>query len=103
MTILEQLVQVVHTLRPEEQRQVLDVATKLRDARDLPDISFPAAGADEASRDAWRERVRARSTLLLEEENRRLMALGLIDEHWNILTDELPEDMRPSSETSVET
>lgn len=102
MTILEELVQVVHTLGPEEQRQVLDVATKLRDARELPDISFPAAGADEATRDAWRERVRALGSIMLEEEKRRLRALGLIDEHWNILTDELPEDMRPSSETSVE-
>ena len=67
------------------------------------DITLPPDGADEAAWSAWNERVSARSALVLEQEKRRLMALGLIDEQWNILTDELPPDMLPSSRTSVET
>ena len=39
----------------------------------------------------------------MEEEKQRLLALGLIDEHWNVLTDALPEDMLSSSKASVET
>ena len=82
---------------------MLDVATRLRDARKLPDITLPPSEAGATARAVWRERLRARSTIVLEEEKQRLQALGLIDEHWNPLTDELPDDMRPSSKTSVET
>lgn len=103
MPILEELVQVVRTLGAEEQRQVLDLATHLRDARPSPDVSLVGASADDASWSAWRERMHARSTRVLEEEKQRLRALGLIDEHWNAQTDELPVDMLPSSKTSVET
>ena len=49
MTILEELVQVVHTLRPEQQRRVLDMATRLRDTRELPDITVPPSGAGDAA------------------------------------------------------
>lgn len=101
MTVLEELVQIIPNLGFDEQRQVLEVATRLRDSRRLPDVTFPAAG--DAAREAWRERLRARSTIVLAEEKQRLQAMGLIDEHWNPLTDELPDDMRASSQTSVET
>lgn len=103
MTILEQLVQIVRTLGAEEQRQLLDLATHLRDSRPSPDVSLVGAGSDDASWSAWRERIRARSTGVLDEEKQRLRALGLIDEHWNAQTDELPLDMLPSSKSSVET
>ena len=103
MTILEELVRIVPTLGPEDQRRVLDVASRLRDARGLPDISVPPADSDDTAWDEWNERVRERGTHMLEKEKQRLQALGLIDEHWNALTDALPDDMRPSSETSVET
>jgi hypothetical protein len=76
---------------------VLDVVIRLRDARKLPDITLPPAEAGDAAWAAWRERVHARSTLVMAEEKQRLLALGLIDEHWNPLTNELPEDMLPSS------
>jgi hypothetical protein len=102
-TVLEEIVQIVHSLGAEEQRRVLAVATELRDARKLPDISLPPGGASDAAWDEWSERVRARSAIVLDHEKQRLQALGLIDEHWNVLTDEVPDDMRPSSQTSVET
>jgi hypothetical protein len=102
-TVLEELVQIVPTLGVEEQRRVLEVATALRDARSLPDIMVPAAGADDEAWRAWRERLDARSVSVLDREKERLVALGLIDEHWNVLTDELPPDMLPTSETSVAT
>jgi hypothetical protein len=103
MTVLEEIAHIFPTLGPDEQRQVLDVATRLRDARQVPDITMPAGDADAAAWDAWREGLRARSTLVLSEEKQRLAALALIDEHWNPLTNELPGDMLPSSKTSVET
>ncbi len=103
MTLLEEIAQIVPTLGPAEQRQVLDVATRLRDARRPPDLTLPEAGADYAARNAWREQVRARGALVLAEEKRRLLALGLIDESWNPITSELPDDMLPSSTASVET
>jgi hypothetical protein len=103
MTVLEQLAQIVSTLGPEAQRQVLDVAIRLRDGRALPDISLPAAGADEAAWAEWRDRVRVRSTQVLAGERQRLQGLGLVDEHWDVLTDEIPADMLPASKTGVET
>lgn len=103
MTVLEELAQILPTLHVEEQRSVLDLATRLRNSRRPAEISFPAADADDAAWDAWRRRVRARSVVVLEDEKQRLQASGLIDERWNALTEELPADMLPTSETSVET
>lgn len=102
MTILEEIVQIVPTLSAEDQRQLLDLATRLRDARTLPDITRPPTGPDAVERAAWRERQKARSAIVLEEEKRPLMALGLVDEHWRPLTDELPDDMRRSSGSTLE-
>jgi hypothetical protein len=103
MTVLEEIVQFVPTLGPDEQRQVLDVAIRLCDARQLPDITLPPVGADDAAWDEWSEEVRTRSTVVMVAEKRRLQALGILDEHGNVLTDEIPADMLPSSKTSVET
>ena len=103
MTVLEEIVQIVHSLPAEEQRRLLAVATELRDARRLPDISLPPLEAGDAGWDEWSERVRARSTIVLEQEKQRLQALGILDEHGNVLTDALPADMLPTSQTSVET
>jgi hypothetical protein len=103
MTVLEEIVQIVSTLGPEEQRRVLDFAICLRDAQGLCDITPPPANAGDAAWDEWGERVRARSTVVIAEEKRRLQALGILDEHGNVATDALPADMLPSSKTSVET
>ncbi len=103
MTVIEELAQIVPTLPAEDQRRVLDLANRLRDERRLPDVTMPAGDAGEAEWDAWRERLAERGAIVLEREKRRLQALGLIDENWNELTDDLPADMLPSSKTSVET
>jgi hypothetical protein len=103
MSVIEELVEIVPTLGIDEQRRVLDVAIALRDKQDVPPLAFPPAGADDATWDELGDQVRARSAIVLEREKKRLLALGLIDEHWNALTDELPPDMRASSQTSVET
>ncbi len=103
MSVPEEIAKIVPTLGPSEQRQVLDVAIRLRDARKLPDITVPAADTGDAAWDDWGERVRARSTVVMAEEKQRLQALGILDEHGNVLTDALPDDMLPSSKTSVET
>lgn len=92
MTIVEEILQIVPGLTPEEQRHVLDVATRLRDARGLPDITLPPTGASPAEWDAWRARLRDRGERVLGAEKQRLQALGLIDARWTPLTEELPED-----------
>ena len=94
MSVLEEIVQIVPSLGPAEQRQVLDVVIRLRDARKLPDITLPAADTGDAAWDEWGERVRARSIVVMAEEKQRLQTLGILDEHGNVLTDALPADMR---------
>ena len=83
--------------------RVLDIVIRLRDARKLPDITLPAADDGDDAWDDWGERVRARSVVEMAEEKRRLQALGILDEQGNVQTDALPDDMLPSSKTSVET
>jgi hypothetical protein len=63
MTVLEEIAQIVPSLGHDEQRQVLDVVIRLRDARRLPDITLPPAEAGDAGWAAWRERAHARSTI----------------------------------------
>ena len=103
MTVIEELTQIVPALPAADQRRVLELANRLRDERRLPDVTMPAGDAGEAEWDAWRERLAERSEIVMEEERQRWQALGLIDEHGNVLTDVLPADMLPSSKTSVET
>ena len=103
MTIIEELVEIVPRLGIDEQRRVLEVAIALRDTHKLPSLAFPPADAGDTAWDDLSDQVRARSAIVLEQEKKRLQALGLIDEHWNALTDDLPPDMRASSQTSVET
>lgn len=103
MTIIEELVAIVPRLGVAEQRRVLEMAIALRDTQEVPPLAFPPADAGDKAWDELGDQVRARSTIVLEREKKRLQALGLIDEHWNALTDELPRDMQASSQTSVET
>lgn len=103
MTMIEELVQIVYTLGEDEQRRVLNLAIELREKHNHPDISLASVALDEASLRAWSERAGERSRHVLEEEKQRLMALGLIDEHWNALSDTMPADMLPTSKSSVET
>jgi hypothetical protein len=103
MTILEQIAQILPTLSADEQHQVLDVAQRLRSAHQLPDITVPSSDSDDAAWDAWSERVGARSEIVMALETRRMQALGILDEHGNVMTDAIPDDMRPTSQTSVET
>jgi hypothetical protein len=103
MTVIEELVEIVPTLDIDEQRRILNMAVALRDRQKVPPLAFPPAGADDAAWDELGDQMRARSTIVLEREKKRLQALGLIDERWNELTDDLPRDMQASSQTSVET
>jgi hypothetical protein len=103
MSVIDQLVEIVPRLGVDEQRRVLEIAIALRDKQNVPPLAFPLAGAGDGAWDELSAEVHARSAIVLEREKQRLQALGLIDEHWNELTDELPPDMRASSQTSVET
>ena len=40
---------------------------------------------------------------VMAEEKRRMAGLGILDEHGNVITDAIPDDMKPTSQTSVET
>jgi hypothetical protein len=54
--------------------------------------------------DAWGkflDDLQITMTQRLHAEVRRLQAAGIIDEHGNLLNDELPPDMREGSETTL--
>jgi hypothetical protein len=48
-------------------------------------------------------RVLALAEARITAERERLQQLGIIDEHGNLVSRELPADMLPGSETTVET
>jgi hypothetical protein len=103
MTVVEELVQIASVLGPDEQRCLLRVAVQLREGTGPDLASMPAADAGEPAWVAWRDGLRGRQEAALLVEKNRLVGLGLIDDAWAARTDALPQDMLPTSDTSVET
>jgi hypothetical protein len=51
----------------------------------------------------WERRVMALAAARIAAERRRLERLGIIDANGNLISRELPLDMLPESDTSLET
>jgi hypothetical protein len=103
MTVVEELVQIARTLGPGEQRRLLQMAIQLRQDS-TPDLTeVPSAEASVGDWSTWRERLAEQQEAALSTEKARLVALGLVDDAWNARTEALPNDMIPSSDSSVET
>ncbi|MBX3182921.1 MAG: hypothetical protein KIT72_17990 [Polyangiaceae bacterium] len=54
-------------------------------------------------RTEWDRRVMALAARRIAEERVRMEQLGIIDEHGELISRELPPDMLPESETTLET
>lgn len=57
----------------------------------------------EEDRDEWRRRLQALATARLAAARTRLEGLGIIDAKGNLVSNELPPDMLPDSDTTLET
>lgn len=103
MTVVEELAHIAGSLGPDDQRRLLQVAIQLRQGP-APDLAgMPAAEAPDAAWDAWRGRLGEQQEAALLAERTRLMGLGLINGAWEAQIEALPQDMRPTSDSSVET
>ena len=103
MTVVEELVQIVSALGPDEQRRLLRVAVHLREGIGPDLATMPAADDGEPAWDAWRNGLRGQQEAALFAEKDRLVGLGLIDDAWAGRTEAHPQDMLLTSDTSVET
>jgi hypothetical protein len=71
--------------------------------------AIPSARADdldldrEEGRVEWRRRLQVLATTRLAAARARLEGLGIIDESGNLVSNELPPDMLPDSDTTLET
>jgi hypothetical protein len=78
-------------------------------ARAIADPAIPSAPFDDLDldrtedREEWERRVMALATARISAERRRLEQLGIIDANGDLVSQELPPDMLPDSDTTVET
>lgn len=79
-------------------------------ANEAPTIpTIPSAPFDDLNLDRpedeeeWERRVLALAAARISAERERLERLGIIDSNGNLVSRELPPDMLPGSETTVET
>ncbi len=63
-----------------------------------PKVLDPSPIADEEDFDAVLARVLAGAKGRIQEQIERAQALGLIDDEGNLLSDDLPEDMKPGAQ-----
>lgn len=103
MTVIEELVQIVSAVGPDEQRRLLPSPCQLREGIGPDLATMPAADDGEPAWDAWHNGLRGQQEAALLAEKDRLVGLGLIDDAWAARTEALPHDMLLTSDTSVET
>ena len=99
MISAEDVVREIAPLSDDQRALVIDFARMLHE-RD--EISLPETPLNGAGYEAWRARLRTRSARVLNEERRRQQAAGVpADGDLSIAL--WPDDMRPTSKTSVTT
>lgn len=70
----------------------------------IPSAPFDDLDLDRpADEEEWERRVMGLAADRIAAERARLERLGIIDEKGELVSTELPPDMRPESETTVET
>jgi hypothetical protein len=70
----------------------------------LPSATFDDLDLDRPEdREEWNRRLMVLAAARIAEERVRLERLGIIDDQGELVSRELPPDMRPESETTVET
>ncbi len=74
-----------------------------------PSFQIPIIRSDDLDlespegRAEWDRRVMALAARRIAEERARMEQLGIIDEHGELISRELPPDMLPESDTTLET
>jgi hypothetical protein len=70
----------------------------------IPSAPFDDLDLDrEEDEEEWERRVMALANARIVAERARLEGLGVIDAGGNLVSTELPPDMRPESDTTLET
>jgi hypothetical protein len=70
----------------------------------IPSAPFDDLDLDRADdEEEWERRVLALAAMRIEAERTRLQQLGIIDKSGELVSRELPADMRPDSDATVET
>jgi hypothetical protein len=73
-------------------------------ASPIPSAPFDDLDLDDpADEEKWEQRVMALAATRIAAERARLERLGIIDANGDLVSAELPPDMRPESDTTVET
>ena len=65
----------------------------------VADLDLSAPG----QREEWERRVMALAERRLKQARERLTAMGIVDDNGDLRSNELPPDMLPDSDTSLET
>jgi hypothetical protein len=74
------------------------------DPSPIPSAPFDDLDLDRPEdEEEWERRVMAMAAARIAAERARLERLGVIDGRGNLVSNELPPDMRPESDTTVET
>ena len=70
----------------------------------IPSAPFDDLDLDrEADQEEWERRVMALASARIAAERSRLERLGIIDANGDLISRQLPPDMLPESDTTVET
>jgi len=83
-------------------RHPLKVYARVTDPAPIPSAPFDDLDRPE-DEEEWERRVMALAAERIAAERARLERLGIIDAKGDLVTTELPADMRPESETTRET
>jgi hypothetical protein len=74
------------------------------DPSPIPSAPFDDLDLDRPEdEEEWERRVMVMAAARIDAERARLERLGVIDASGNLVSNELPPDMRPESDTTVET
>lgn len=80
------------------------MAAPARALSPIPSAPFDDLDLDrDEDRDEWQRRLTALASARLALARARLEHLGIIDEHGNLVSTDLPPDMLPDSDTTLET
>jgi hypothetical protein len=74
------------------------------DPSPIPSAPFDDLDLDRPEdEEEWERRVMALAATRIGTERERLERLGIVDANGNLVSTELPPDMRPESDTTIET
>lgn len=89
---------------PEKPGKLVRMLARANDRWPIPSAPFDDLDLDRPEdEEEWDRRVMVLAAARISAERERLEQLGVIDGNGNLISRELPPDMLPESDTSVET